>query len=313
MERRGPATPPPAAYTCLRLYRNNRDGTFTDVTKAAGLDSSFYGLGVAAGDFDNDGFVDLYVTGVGQEIAFFATPGAARSSDVTRQKRSFPAARSGFSTSALWFDYDRDGLLDLFVCNYVRWSPQGDLFCSADGTHKSYCTPEAYHGATCWLFHNRGNGTFEDVTARSGLFDNTSKSLGVAAFDYDNDGWPDLIVANDTQPNKLYRNQRDGTFAEVAVHAGVAFSEDGKARGGMGVDAADFDNAGAPSVVVTQPRSARCSPCIRALAEARSSTLPPPATSGALHASRSVLAVSSLTPIWMVISICWWSTVTLTT
>jgi hypothetical protein len=243
-----PGHPSPTPYSCLRLYRNNRDGTFSEVTKAAGLDFSFYGLGVAAGDFDNDGFVDLYVTGVGQNRLLRNT-GHGTFVDVTRQ--SGLGGRSGFSTSALWFDYDRDGLLDLFVCNYVRWSPQGDLFCSADGTHKSYCTPEAYHGATCWLFHNRGNGTFEDVTARSGLFDNSSKSLGVAVFDYDNDGWPDLIVANDTQPNKLYRNQRDGTFAEIAVRAGVAFSEDGKARAGMGVDAADFDNAGAPSVVVT--------------------------------------------------------------
>ena len=122
------------------------------------------------------------------------------------------AEAPGFSTSALWFDYDRDGLLDLFVCNYVKWSPEQDVFCSLDGKHKSYCTPEAYRGATCWLFRNRGNGTFEDVTAKSGIFDSSSKSLGVAMLDYDLDGWPDLFVANDTQPNKLYRNQRDGTF-----------------------------------------------------------------------------------------------------
>ena len=152
--------------------------------------------------------------------------------------------RNGFSTSALWFDYDRDGLLDLFVCNYVQWSPEHDVFCSVDGKNKSYCTPEAYHGSTCWLFRNRGNGTFEDVTAKSGIFDTTSKSLGVAMLDYDRDGWPDLFVANDTQPNKLYRNQRNGTFEDVAVAAGVAFSEYGKARAGMGVDAADFDNSG---------------------------------------------------------------------
>ena len=115
----------------------------------------------------------------------------------------------------MWFDYDRDGLLDLFVCNYVKWSPEHDVFCSLDGKHKSYCTPEAYRGETCWLFHNRGNGTFEDVTASSGIFDSSSKSLGVAMLDDDRDGWPDLLVANDTQPNKLYRNQRNGTFKDV--------------------------------------------------------------------------------------------------
>jgi len=159
--------------------------------------------------------------------------------------------RQAFSTSALWFDYDHDGLLDLFVCNYVKWSAGQDVFCSLDGKEKSYCTPEAYRGATCWLFHNRGNGTFEDVTAKSGVFDSSSKSLGVAMLDYDNDGWPDLFVANDTQPNRLYRNQRDGTFQDVAVKAGVAFSEDGKARAGMGVDAGDYDNSGIPGLVVT--------------------------------------------------------------
>jgi len=159
--------------------------------------------------------------------------------------------RESFSTSALWFDYDRDGLLDLFVCNYVKWSPERDVFCSLDGKHKSYCTPEAYRGETCWLFHNRGDGTFEDVTATSGIFDSSSKSLGVAMLDYDQDGWPDLLVANDTQPNKLYRNVHNGTFKDVAVEAGIAFSTDGKARAGMGVDAADFDNSGVAGLAIT--------------------------------------------------------------
>ena len=127
----------------------------------------------------------------------------------------------------------------------MKWSPEHDVFCSLDGKHKSYCTPEAYRGETCWLFHNRGDGTFEDVTANSGIFDSSSKSLGVAMLDYDQDGWPDLLVANDTQPNKLYRNARNGTFKDVAVEAGIAFSADGKARAGMGVDAADFENSGA--------------------------------------------------------------------
>jgi hypothetical protein len=232
----------------MRLYRNNRNGTFTDVTRAAGLDVEMYGMGVAVGDFNNDGFPDIYVTCVGQSRLFQNT-GKGRFLDIT--ERSGLGSRLGFSSSALWFDYDRDGLLDLFVCNYVKWSPAQDVFCSMDGKHKSYCTPEAYRGATCWLFRNRGNGTFEDVTATSGIFDSSSKSLGVAMLDYDQDGWIDLMVANDTQPNKLYRNQRDGTFQDIAVKAGVAFSEDGKARAGMGVDAADYDNSGIAGLAIT--------------------------------------------------------------
>ena len=232
----------------LHLYHNNRDGTFTDVTHRAGLDVEMYGMGVAAGDFDNDGFPDLFISCVGQSRLFHNT-GKGTFVDVTRS--SGLAGHEGFSTSALWFDYNRDGLLDLFVCNYVKWSAAGDVYCTLDGKRKSYCTPEAYHGSTCWLFRNLGNGRFEDVTASSGIFDSSSKSLGVAMLDYDNDGWPDLFVANDTQPNKLYRNLRNGRFEDVAIEAGVAFSEDGKARAGMGVDAADFDNSGVTSLVVT--------------------------------------------------------------
>ena len=232
----------------LKLYRNNRNGTFTDVTRAAGLDLEIYGMGVAVGDYNNDGFPDILITCVGQNRLFKNT-GKGRFIDVTNATGL--GKRQAFSTSALWFDYDRDGLLDLFVCNYVKWSPEHDVFCSPDGKHKSYCTPEAYVGQTCWLFHNRGNGTFEDVTAASGIFDSSSKSLGVAMFDYDQDGWPDLLVANDTQPNKLYRNQRNGSFKDVAVEAGIAFSGEGKARAGMGVDVGDFDNSGRPGVAIT--------------------------------------------------------------
>ncbi len=232
----------------LRLYRNNRDGSFSDVTRKAGLDVEMYGMGVAVGDYNNDGFPDILITCVGQNRLFRNT-GKGTFVDVTRS--SGLAARQSFSTSALWFDFDRDGLLDLFVCNYVKWSPEHDVFCSLDGKHKSYCTPEAYRGETCWLFRNRGNGTFEDVTATSGIFDSSSKSLGVAMLDYDQDGWPDLLVANDTQPNKLYRNMRNGTFKDVAVDAGIAFSAEGKARAGMGVDAADFENSGTSGVAIT--------------------------------------------------------------
>jgi enediyne biosynthesis protein E4 len=232
----------------LRLYHNNRNGTFTDVTARAGLDVEMYGMGVAVGDYDNDGFPDILVTCVGQNRLFHNT-GKGSFIDVTNT--SGLGKRQAFSTSALWFDYDRDGLLDLFVCNYVKWLPERDVFCSLDGKHKSYCTPEAYRGETCWLFHNRGNGTFEDVTASSGVFDSSSKSLGVAMLDDNADGWPDLLIANDTQPNKLYRNQRNGTFKDVAVELGLAFSSEGKARAGMGVDVGDFMNSGSPGVAIT--------------------------------------------------------------
>jgi hypothetical protein len=232
----------------LRLYRNNRNGTFTDVTQQAGLALEMYGLGAAIGDYNNDGFPDILITAVGQN-RLFQNSGKGYFVDVT--EKAGLGGKPGFSTSAMWFDFDRDGFLDLFVCNYVKWAPEHDVFCSADARNKSYCTPEAYRGSTCWLFRNRGNGTFEDVTAKSGIFDTTSKSLGVALIDHDRDGWPDLIVANDTQPNKLYRNLGNGAFEEMAVRAGVAFSQDGKARAGMGIDTADFDNSGAAGIAIT--------------------------------------------------------------
>ncbi len=233
--------------TTMRLYRNDGDKTFTDVTRQAGLDIEMYGMGVAAGDYNNDGFQDLYITAVGQSRLFQNT-GKGTFVDVT--DKAGLGDRDAFSSSALWFDYNRDGLLDLFVSNYVKWSEKTDVFCTVDGKQKAYCTPEAYRGATCWLFRNKGDGTFEDVTATSGVFDSTSKGLGVAMLDYDLDGWPDVFVANDTEPNKLYHNLRDGHFEDVALRTGVAFSTDGKARGGMGVDAADYNNSGIPALVV---------------------------------------------------------------
>jgi enediyne biosynthesis protein E4 len=232
----------------MKLYRNNRNGTFSDVTRRAGLEIEMYGMGVAVADYNNDGFPDILITCVGQNRLFRNT---GKGTFVDATHASGLGGRQALSTSAIWFDFDRDGLLDLFVCNYVKWSPEHDVFCSWDGKHKSYCTPEAYHGETCWLFHNRGNGTFEDVTATAGIFDNSSKSLGVAMLDSNHDGWPSLLVANDTQPNKLYRNQRNGTFKDIAVEAGIAFSADGKARAGMGVDVADFENSGNPGVAIT--------------------------------------------------------------
>jgi enediyne biosynthesis protein E4 len=231
----------------LHLFRNNRNGTFTDVTHAAGLDLELYALGVAVGDYDNDGDEDLFVTAVGQSRLFRNDKGVF--TDVT--KEAGLAGPNEFSTSAAWVDFDRDGKLDLAVANYVQWTPQTDLFCTLDGTNKSYCTPESYKGASPRLWHNRGNGTFEDVTSKAGLLDPTSKTLGVAVLDVNQDSWPDLFFANDTQPNRLYINNGKGGFAERGVLSGVAFNEDGVARAGMGVDAADYDRSGYPSLLIT--------------------------------------------------------------
>src|SRR5215469_8826951 len=235
-------------HSTPKLYHNNHDGTFTDVTHKAGLDIELFGMGVAVGDYDNDGFDDLFVTALGQNHLFHNN-GNGTFTDVT-QKAGLLGPKD-FSTSAAWVDYDKDGNLDLVVANYVQWSIESDLYCTLDGKSKSYCTPESYQGAAIRLWHNRGNGTFEDVTQKAGLGDPTSKTLGIAVLDYDNDGWPDLLLSNDTQPNKLYRNNGNGTFSEKAVVAGVAFSEDGVARAGMGVDAADYDHSGAPSLLIT--------------------------------------------------------------
>ena len=232
----------------LRLFHNNGNGTFTDVTSKAGLAVSMFGLGVAVGDFDNDGYDDIFVTAVGQSHLFHNN-GDGTFSDVTKLAGLWGPRE--FSTSAAWLDFDRDGKLDLLVANYVEWSPQTDLFCTLDGTHKSYCTPESYKGTSLRLWHNLGNGKFEDVTRQAGLYDPTSKSLAIAIVDYNSDGWPDLVIANDTQPNKLYLNNRNGTFEERGVTAGIAFNEDGIARAGMGVDAADYDRSGVPSLIIT--------------------------------------------------------------
>jgi len=236
----GPTTP--------KLYHNNHDGTFTDVTRKAGLAVPMFGLGVAVGDYDNDGFDDLFITALGQSHLFHNN-GNGTFTDVT--KSAGMLGPNEFSTSAAWVDYDRDGKLDLVVANYVHWTEQTDLYCTLDGTHKSYCTPESYKGTSVRLWHNLGGGKFEDATQRAGLDEPTSKSLGIAILDYNADGWPDILIANDTQPNKLYLNKKDGTFEERAVTSGIAFSEDGVARAGMGVDAADYDRSGHASVIIT--------------------------------------------------------------
>jgi enediyne biosynthesis protein E4 len=230
------------------LYHNNHDGTFTDVTKKAGLAVEMYGMGVAVGDFDNDGYDDLFVTGFGQSHLFHNN-GNGTFTDVTRKAGLW--GPNELSTGAAWVDYDRDGQLDLVVANYVQWTPETDLYCTMDGKSKSYCTPESYKGTSVRLWHNRGDGTFEDATQKAGLYDASSKSLGIAILDVNQDGWPDLAISNDTQPNKLYVNNGNGTFTEKGVPAGVAFSEDGVARAGMGVDAADYDHSGYPSLMFT--------------------------------------------------------------
>ncbi len=233
-------------HTTLKLYHNDGNGTFTDVTARAGLDVEMYGMGAAVGDYDNDGWDDIYVTGLG-EAHLFHNEHNGTFKDVTK---TAGVNNTGFGASAVWFDYDKDGRLDLLVTNYIKWSEKDDIYCSLDGHNKSYCTPEKYKGDTCRLFHNLGNGRFDDVTERAGLYDPTSKSLGVAVIDYDMDGWPDLAVANDTERNKLYHHNHDGTFTEQGVQAGIAFSEDGIARGAMGIDSIDFDRSGFPSLAI---------------------------------------------------------------
>jgi hypothetical protein len=229
----------------MKLYRNNGNGTFADVTAQAGLDFEMYGMGVAVGDYNNDGWDDLYITGLGESRLLRNDHGKFH--DVTAEAG---VKNTGFGSSCAWVDYDKDGKLDLFVANYVDWTEKGDLYCSLDGYNKSYCTPESYKGASCRLFHNLGDGHFEDVTKKAGLYDPTSKSLGVAVLDFDQDGWPDIAVSNDTQPNKLYRNNRNGTFTESGIQAGIAMGEDGISRGAMGIDASDYDHSGFPSLVI---------------------------------------------------------------
>jgi len=235
-----------ATNTYPALYHNNKDGTFTDVTREAGLAVESYGLGCAVADYDNDGFEDIYLTTLGSDH-LFRNLGNGKFADVTLKAG---VADPGFSTSAVWFDYDNDGKLDLFVTHYIDWSIAKDQYCTLDNKNKSYCTPQTYKGESSTLFHNKGDGTFENVTKRAGLHDPTSKSLGAAMLDYDNDGWMDLFVANDTEPNKLYRNNHNGTFTDVAVQVGVAFSESGRVRAGMGVDAGDYDSSGWQSLLI---------------------------------------------------------------
>jgi hypothetical protein len=248
------------------LYRNRGDGTFEDVTKQAGLAVDCYGMGVAVGDYDNDGWPDLYLTALGPNF-LFRNNGDGTFSDVTRRAGvgecaaptplrgrgsadGLPPPPPQFSTSAAFLDYDRDGRLDLFVCNYCVWNPALNAVIHDAGGRTHMAGPRRYKGASSALYRNRGDGTFEDVTRRSGVYSSIGKSLGVLVFDLDDDGWPDLMIANDLEPNLLYRNRGDGTFREIGVEAGVAYSNAGKARAGMGIDSAEIANDGREAIVI---------------------------------------------------------------
>jgi enediyne biosynthesis protein E4 len=223
------------------LYRNNRDGTFTDVTEKAGLAGRGFGQGVAVGDYDRDGFPDVYVTQYGRSILYHNN-GDGTFTDVTEKAG---VAAPGWASSAVWFDYDNDGLLDLFVCRFVDFSKEKNLPCGVheDGKHH-YCIPQLYNPMPSWLFHNNGDGTFTDVSKSSGIAGHPGKSWGVVATDINNDGWMDLFVTNDTTANFLFVNTGKGKFTETGTEAGVAYNANGRPRSGMGVDAADFNEDG---------------------------------------------------------------------
>src|SRR5262245_57361234 len=244
-----------AAYTTKRplrgaLYRNNGDGTFSDVTERAGVGASgVFGMGVAVGDYDNDGFPDLLVLGCGRSILYHYN-GDGTFVDVTAG--SGVENRGRWASSAAWFDYDKDGKLDLVIANYVDWTPENNFYCGDSGPGmRSYCHPDVYHGQPATLFHGNGDGTFIDVSGSSGVGAQPANGLGVVTFDYDNDGWQDIFIANDGMPNHLFRNEGNGTFREVAYKFGVAVSGDGQAEAGMGVDAADISGSGRHDLFVT--------------------------------------------------------------
>jgi hypothetical protein len=228
------------------LYRNRGNGTFEDATKGSGFDRPIYGMGVAIGDYDEDGDPDVYLTALGPNL-LLRNEGNGKFADVTA---AAGVGETGFGASATWVDYDKDGDLDLLFVDYVEWTAATDIYCSLDGKTKSYCTPESYDGASPVLYRNDGNGKFTDVSRAAGLHNPRGKGLGVAAFDFDADGHMDLAVANDTQPNNLYKNNGNGTFTDVGVLSGIAFSESGVARGAMGIDTGDYDGSGRESLLI---------------------------------------------------------------
>jgi enediyne biosynthesis protein E4 len=232
-----------------RLYHQNADGTFADVTERSGLKGDGYSMGVAAGDYDNDGFVDLYVTGY-RGNSLYRNVGDGSFTDVTAKLN---VAGGGWSTSAGWFDYNRDGRLDLFVGRYLDWDfEKGSILCGETRPgSRAYCHPDNFKGVTNLLYHQKANGTFEEISDKAGIVDPSGKALGVAFADFDNDGWTDVFVANDSVRQSLYHNKGDGTFEDIAVMAGAGFNENGKSFAGMGVDTADFNNDGWVDVFIT--------------------------------------------------------------
>ena len=232
--------------TTATLYRNLGDSTFANVTRAAKLDVPMYGMGIAVADYDNDGDTDIFFANLGKN-RLFRNNRNGTFTDVTEWAE---VGDEQWSTSAAFFDYNRDGLLDLFVCNYVRWTQKTDVPCIVDDQYLFYCTPTAYPGESCRLYRNRGDSTFEDVTVQAGIYNPKGKSLGVALLDYNNDGWLDLAVANDTEPNFLYRNNGNGSFTDEALLQGIAVSEKGMARGSMGIDATDVYNDGGLALAI---------------------------------------------------------------
>ncbi len=230
------------------LYKNNRDGSFSDVTEKAGVSGGGYGMGTAVGDYDGDGLPDLYVTQYGRSI-LYRNNGDGTFTDVTEKAG---VAALGWASSAVWFDYDNDGKLDLFVCRFVDFDKSKNKFCGNERIgERYYCIPRVYEPAHSWLFHNNGNGTFTDVSRSSGISKALGKAWGVVATDVNNDGRMDLFVANDTVQNFLFMNRGNGKFEEIALEAGVGFSQDGRPRSGMGVDSADFDQDGWQDLFVT--------------------------------------------------------------
>ena len=231
------------------LYRNNGDGTFTDVTVKAGVGAEgLFGMGVAVGDYDNDGYPDLLVLGYGRCILYHNN-GNGTFTDVTAHAGVENLGR--WASSAAWFDYDNDGHLDLVIANYIDWSPDRNFWCGDHGPGmRSYCHPDDYNGEAPTLFHNNGDGTFTDVSKQSGVGLKLGNGLGVVTFDYDNDGWQDIFIANDSMANFLFHNNRDGTFREVGYLAGVAVSADGLPEAGMGTDAADTTGKGRMDLIV---------------------------------------------------------------
>lgn len=236
-----------------KLYRNLGNGTYRDVSAESGLKFSIYGMGCSFADYDADGDMDIYITAVGTNRMlrndngiFTDVTSTTKTSGNATRKDAIPA----WSTGAVWADFDRDGWVDLFVANYVKWTPESDIYVTRDGKNKSYATPDVYKGETCRLYKNINGKSFEDITEKAGLLNDEGKSLSAAMEDFNNDGWPDIVVSNDTQPNFLYINNADGTFTNIANQAGLGYDETGRARAGMGIDVADIGNNDKLAVII---------------------------------------------------------------